>query len=166
VSTDNIRSVVYYATNSGKLDQKTEGVATSYAYDYTALKGNGINYASPVLHHVLLKGEHSGGMGALTKGGISVISQRKSGRHDKQAMHITLQQSSLLGTTFRAPCLDAASFVCYIAIFIIASLCEEICTCVCLNDNTMHAGLPACWLTPCHPALHWVLYRAIFTCDK
>jgi hypothetical protein len=108
VSTDNIRSVVYYATNSGKLDQKTEGVATSYAYDYTALKGNGINYASPVLHHVLLKGEHSGGMGALTKGGISVISQRKCGRHDKQAMHITLQQCpghgvKLLG---RLPCVQ------------------------------------------------------------
>jgi hypothetical protein len=57
VSTDNVRSVVYYSTSSGKLDQKTEGVATSYAYDYTALKGKGISYASPVLHHVLLKGK-------------------------------------------------------------------------------------------------------------
>lgn len=57
VSTDSIRSVVSYGTSSGKLDQKTEGVATSYAYDYTALKGKGINYASPVLHHVQLKGK-------------------------------------------------------------------------------------------------------------
>jgi hypothetical protein len=56
VPTANINSVVFYGTSSGNLDQRAAGVATSYAYDY---RGNGTAYASPVLHHVLLKGKYS-----------------------------------------------------------------------------------------------------------
>lgn len=55
--TSNVTSVVFYGTNSSNLDQRAQGVATSYAYDY---KDTGaISYASPVLHHVLLKGKHT-----------------------------------------------------------------------------------------------------------
>lgn len=56
LTTSNITSVVFYGSSSSNLDQRAEGVATSYAYDY---KDKGISYASPVLHHVLLKGKHT-----------------------------------------------------------------------------------------------------------
>jgi hypothetical protein len=53
VATDSIRSVVHYGTSKDSLHHTAEGVATSYVNEYT---GNGTSYASPVLHHVLLKG--------------------------------------------------------------------------------------------------------------
>ena len=56
VATSNAVNVVWYGTNPHSLDRKAEGVATSYAVDYT---GVGASYASPVLHHVLLKGVRS-----------------------------------------------------------------------------------------------------------
>lgn len=56
VSTSGIRSAVYYGKSNNQLDSTAEGAATSYAYDYSSL-GYGTSYASPVLHHVLLKGE-------------------------------------------------------------------------------------------------------------
>jgi hypothetical protein len=54
VPTDSIRSVVYYGSTKDHLKHTAEGVATSYANDYSST--GGVSYTSPVLHHVLLKG--------------------------------------------------------------------------------------------------------------
>jgi hypothetical protein len=53
VATDRIRSVVHYGTSKDALHHTAEGVATSYVNEYAAA---GTSYASPLLHHVLLKG--------------------------------------------------------------------------------------------------------------
>lgn len=47
---------MFYGTSPNSFTAQAEGVATSYAVDFTPLK-RGISYASPVLHHVLLKGK-------------------------------------------------------------------------------------------------------------
>jgi hypothetical protein len=56
-STAGVKSIVLYGTHSKKLSKTATGVATSYAYDYSKGKRPG-TYASPLLHHVLLKGEN------------------------------------------------------------------------------------------------------------
>jgi hypothetical protein len=53
--TAGVKSTVLYGTDSRKLSRTATGVATSYAYDYSRSKRPG-TYASPLLHHVLLKG--------------------------------------------------------------------------------------------------------------
>lgn len=53
VAADRIRSVVHYGTSKDGLHHTAEGVATSYVNEYAAA---GTSYASPLLHHVLLKG--------------------------------------------------------------------------------------------------------------
>jgi hypothetical protein len=52
-----VKSIVLFGTHSKKLSRTATGVATSYAYDYSKGKRPGA-YASPLLHHVLLEGEH------------------------------------------------------------------------------------------------------------
>lgn len=54
-STAGVSSIVQYGTSRDALQQTAEGVATSYVSDYSSV--GGVSYASPLLHHVLLKGE-------------------------------------------------------------------------------------------------------------
>ena len=58
LSTDGLVSRVYWGVDRGnatQLSNLAEGNATSYMYNY--MNYTGINSASPVLHHVLIKGE-------------------------------------------------------------------------------------------------------------
>lgn len=59
--TAGVSSIVRYGTSKDALHQTAEGMATSYVSDYSSV--GGVSYASPLLHHVLLKGE--GGMVAV-----------------------------------------------------------------------------------------------------
>jgi hypothetical protein len=57
LSTDGLVSRVYWGLDRGnatQLSNLAEGNATSYVYDYMDLIG--FKYASPVFHHVLIKG--------------------------------------------------------------------------------------------------------------
>jgi hypothetical protein len=59
LSTTGLVSRVYWGIDRGnttQLKSLAEGNATAYVYDY--LDFTGIKYASPVLHHVLIKGRH------------------------------------------------------------------------------------------------------------
>lgn len=60
-ATAGVSSIVQYGTSKDSLHQTAEGVATSYVSDYSSV--GGVSYASPLLHHVLLKGECGGGDG-------------------------------------------------------------------------------------------------------
>ena len=69
VVVDNLLSVVKYGRKGRPMVAWGSGKPTSYAYKYAGL----MNYASPVLHHVLLQGEDLGHWNESFRSGLHVL---------------------------------------------------------------------------------------------